>query len=75
MSFRNYSQECIAEEEYRSFMGRKMFFLILLLIGIVLLAGWLQLGSANISVLDVYSAILTRSSQASPSCYLFQART
>ncbi len=49
------------KEEYQRFVGRKVIFLLLLILGIVLLAGVAAtLGSANISVLDVYSAILAR---------------
>ncbi len=48
-------------EEYQRFVSRKALFLILLLLGIVLLAGVAAtLGSANISVRDVYLAILAR---------------
>ena len=47
--------------EYQKFVGRKMLFLMLLVLGIVFLAGYAATqGSANISVLDVYSAILAR---------------
>ncbi len=47
------------KEEYRRFAGRKSLFLILLLGCIILLAGVAAtLGSAEIAVLDVYSAIL-----------------
>jgi iron complex transport system permease protein len=55
------AKNVLLSEKYQRFVGRKMLFLILLLIGIVLLAGVAAtLGSANISVLDVYSAILSR---------------
>ena len=55
------AKNVLLREKYQRFVGRKMLFLILLLIGIVLLAGVAAtLGSANISVLDVYSAILAR---------------
>jgi iron complex transport system permease protein len=47
--------------EYKRFVGRKMLFLTLLIMGIVLLAGVAAtLGSANISVLDVYTTILAK---------------
>ena len=47
--------------EYQKFISRKMLFLMLLALGIVLLTGYAATqGSANISVLDVYSAILAR---------------
>lgn len=47
--------------EYQKFIGKKMLFLILLVLGIVFLTGYAATqGSANISVLDVYSAILAR---------------
>jgi iron complex transport system permease protein len=47
--------------EYQKFVGRKMLFLLALILGIVVLAGVAAtLGSANISVVDVYSAILAR---------------
>ena len=55
------AKNILLREKYQQFVGRKMLFLLLLLIGIVLLAGVAAtLGSANISVLDVYSAILAR---------------
>lgn len=47
--------------EYRKFIGRKMLFLISLVLGIILLAGFAATrGSANISVLDVYTTIMAR---------------
>ena len=47
--------------EYQRFLGRKVLFLVILTLGIILLAGVAAtLGSANISVIDVYSAILAR---------------
>ena len=47
--------------EYQKFISRKMLFLMLLALVIVLLTGYAATqGSANISVLDVYSAILAR---------------
>ena len=47
--------------EYQKFIGRKMLFLMLLVLGIVFLTGYAATqGSANISVLDVYTAILAR---------------
>lgn len=47
--------------EYQSFIDRKMFFLATLTLGIVLLAGYAATrGSANISVMDVYSTILAK---------------
>ncbi|MCU0637814.1 MAG: iron ABC transporter permease [Methanothrix sp.] len=47
--------------EYQRFVGRKALFLGFLLLGIIFLAGVAAtLGSANISVLDVYTAILAR---------------
>ena len=49
------------KEEYQRFVSKKALFLILLLLGIILLAGVAAaLGSANINVLDVYYAILAR---------------
>ena len=49
------------KEEYQRFVSRKALFLILLLLAIILLAGVAAtLGSANISVRDVYLAILAR---------------
>lgn len=45
--------------EYRKFIGRKMLFLTSLVLGIILLAGFAATrGSANISVLDVYTTIM-----------------
>jgi len=47
--------------EYRRFIGRKMLFLISLVLGIILLAGYAATrGSADISVIDVYTTILAR---------------
>jgi iron complex transport system permease protein len=47
--------------EYRRFIGRKMLFLTSLVLGIILLAGFAATrGSANISVLDVYTTIIAR---------------
>ena len=44
--------------EYHKFIGRKMLFLISLILGIILLGGYAATrGSADISVLDVYSTI------------------
>jgi len=55
------AKNILLREKYQRFVGRKMLFLILLVMGIALLAGVAAtLGSANISVLDVYSAILSR---------------
>ncbi|HNX39931.1 MAG TPA: iron ABC transporter permease [Methanothrix sp.] len=49
------------KEAYRQFIGRKVLFLALLLLGILLLSGVAAtLGSAQISVAGVYSAILAR---------------
>jgi iron complex transport system permease protein len=48
-------------EDYQRSAGRKVLFLILLVIAIVLLAGVAAtLGSANISVLEVYNTILAK---------------
>jgi iron complex transport system permease protein len=47
--------------EYRRFIGRKMLFLISLVLGIILMAGYAATrGSADISVIDVYTTILAR---------------
>ena len=47
--------------EYSKFVGRKLLFLTICILGIVLLAGVATtLGSANLSVFDVYSAILAK---------------
>ena len=55
------AKRLLMKEEYQRFVSRKALFLILLLLGIVFLAGVAAtLGSANISVLDVYYAILAR---------------
>jgi iron complex transport system permease protein len=49
------------KEEYASFVGRKVLFILLSLVGIALLAGVAAtLGSANITPVEVYSAILAR---------------
>jgi iron complex transport system permease protein len=46
---------------YQKFVGRKALFLLLLMLGIVLLSGIAAtLGSANISVTEVYSTIMAR---------------
>ncbi len=46
---------------YDKFIGKKVFFLISLILGIVLLAGYAATqGSADISVTDVYSTILAK---------------
>ena len=48
-------------EEYKRFAGRKVIFFISLIVGIIFLAGVAAtLGSADISVRDVYIAILAR---------------
>jgi len=48
-------------EEYRRFAGRKLLFFIALILGIMVLAGVAAtLGSADISIKDVYIAILAR---------------
>lgn len=55
------AKRLLMKEEYQRFVSRKTLFLILLLLGIIFLAGVAAtLGSANISVLDVYYAILAR---------------
>ena len=49
------------KEEYASFVGRKVLFITLSIVGIVVLAGIAAtLGSANITPVEVYSAILAR---------------
>jgi iron complex transport system permease protein len=48
-------------DEYRRFVGRKMLFFLMLIIGVILLAGFaVTLGSANLSVSDVYVAIAAK---------------
>jgi len=48
-------------DEYQKFIGRKVLFFLALILGIITLSGIAAtLGSAEISVLDVYSAILAR---------------
>jgi iron complex transport system permease protein len=55
------AKKLLMKEEYQRFVGRKALFLGVLLMGIIFLAGVAAtLGSANISVLDVYTAILAR---------------
>jgi iron complex transport system permease protein len=47
--------------EYQKFIGKKTFFLISLIFSIILLAGYAATrGSADISVLDVYTTIIAR---------------
>jgi len=49
------------KSEYQKFVGKKALFLLLLVLGIVLLSGVAAtLGSANISVVEVYAAIMAR---------------
>jgi len=49
------------KEEYERFIGRKLSFLFAFILAIILLAGYAAtLGSADISVMGVYSAILAR---------------
>jgi len=61
MSLEHTAGKAKVKEEYRQFVSRKVFFLILLILGIVFLSGVAAtLGSADISVLDVYSAILAK---------------
>ncbi|HPJ30787.1 MAG TPA: iron ABC transporter permease, partial [Methanothrix sp.] len=49
------------KEEYASFVGRKVLFLLLSILGIAILAGIAAtLGSAEITPVEVYSAILAR---------------
>lgn len=49
------------EEEYRRFVGKKMLFFLILILGVILLASLaVTLGSANLSVKDVYVAILAK---------------
>jgi iron complex transport system permease protein len=54
-------KKLLMKAEYQRFLGRKTLFLVLLLLVIVLLAGVAAtLGSANISVTDVYTTILAK---------------
>jgi len=47
--------------EYRKFLGRKMIFFLLIILALILLTGVaVTLGSANLSVTDVYIAIAAR---------------
>jgi iron complex transport system permease protein len=47
--------------EYQKFIGKKMLFLISLILGIIILAGYAATrGSADISVVDVYTTIIAR---------------
>jgi iron complex transport system permease protein len=47
--------------EYQKFIGRKMLFLLVLILGIIGLAGYAATrGSADISVMDVYATILAK---------------
>ncbi|HNX10315.1 MAG TPA: iron ABC transporter permease, partial [Methanothrix sp.] len=47
--------------EYQKFVGRKMLFLVALVFGIIMLAGYAATqGSADISVIDVYKTIIAR---------------
>lgn len=59
-----YSKESAAADlraEYQRFLGRKMLFLAALVAGIIIMAGYATTrGSADISVMDVYMAILAR---------------
>ena len=61
MSSGSPSEKLSLKEAYQQFTGRKVLFLLLLLVAIVLLAAVAAtLGSASISVTEVYSAILAR---------------
>lgn len=54
-------KKVVLKTEYKRFLGRKVLFLVILVLCIILLSGVAAtLGSANISVFDVYSAILAR---------------
>jgi len=60
-SFKREKPNIDLRAEYQRFIGRKMLFLITLVLGIVLLAGFAATrGSADISVGDVYRTILAR---------------
>lgn len=55
------AKRLLIKEEYRRFVGRKALLLGFLLLGIILLSGVAAtLGSARISVLDVYVSIIAR---------------
>jgi iron complex transport system permease protein len=61
MSTEGVIEDSELKEGYASFVGRKVLFILLSLAGIVVLAGVAAtLGSANISPVEVYSAILAR---------------
>ena len=48
-------------EQYRQYTGRKVLFFLVLILAIAFLAGVaVTLGSAEISIMDVYSSILAR---------------
>jgi len=49
------------EEEYRKFLGKRMLFFMILILGVILLASLaVTLGSANLSVKEVYVTILAK---------------
>jgi len=49
------------EEEYRRFVGKKMLFFLIIILAVLLLASLaVTLGSANLSVKEVYIAILAK---------------
>ncbi len=49
------------QDEYQKFIARKALFFLIMILGIIVLAGVaVSLGSANIRIEDVYSAILAR---------------
>jgi iron complex transport system permease protein len=55
------SEKPVLKEIYSKFVGKKLIFIALCIIGIVLLAGVAAtLGSANLTVTDVYTAILAK---------------
>ena len=55
------SERTDLREQYRQYTGRKVLFFLVLLLAIVLLSGVaVTLGSAEISIMDVYSSILAR---------------
>jgi iron complex transport system permease protein len=60
-SYRTETGKADLKQEYSKFIGRKILFIVVSILAIILLAGIAATqGSANISVFEVYSAILAR---------------
>jgi len=55
------SRKLVLKDKYSKFVGKKIFFIIISILGIILLAGVAAtLGSADLTITEVYTAILAR---------------